>query len=165
VKSPLTSVGITPAYAGRISIVVTILACIGDHPRIRGENPTREIAEAAKGITPAYAGRILCFCCCASCCWDHPRIRGENEESGEIPSDWAGSPPHTRGECMPELCLATPQGITPAYAGRIASRLLPQAAFGDHPRIRGENLGIMAWRTGAGDHPRIRGENSIWQDA
>ena len=70
---------------------------------------------------------------------DHPRIRGENVTVPIICPDPWGSPPHTRGKFSAQGQQADLGGITPAYAGKIASSssLNPQSQ--DHPRIRGEN--------------------------
>ena len=91
--------GITPAYAGKISISLSYPALMADHPRIRGENRllVARILRAAgspphtrgkyslranysqnSGITPAYAGKILHHSIKLFFTTDHPRIRGEN---------------------------------------------------------------------------------------
>ena len=54
--------GITPAYAGQISIEYRFVRVVEDHPRIRGTNVVNERpCEHIQGITPAYAGQMCCI--------------------------------------------------------------------------------------------------------
>ena len=139
----LAGVGITPAYAGKISKFRDNSCSSRDHPRIRGENRTRRgrrecpvgspphtrgkfllrlPSGLVDGITPAYAGKIYHDQLAEVLQRDHPRIRGENYSPGGN-RDWvAGSPPHTRGKC----------DATVDYLW----------SYRDHPRIRGENQSL-----------------------
>ena len=52
--------GITPAYAGKSSqLLTTACGCAGSPPRMRGKGPLCRYGIRALGITPAYAGKRL----------------------------------------------------------------------------------------------------------
>ena len=93
-----TPFGITPAYAGKSFIFLTISFLWWDHPRICGEkgvvlragyavlgSPPHMRGKAYiapnplpfKGITPAYAGKSFFYNLVWVHLWDHPRICGE----------------------------------------------------------------------------------------
>jgi len=92
---------------------------------------------------------------------DHPRIRGEhgpNECCRD--SNW-GSSPHTRGAPRSRVCLSTPTGIIPAYAGSTLIRGGDGRDTGDHPRIRGEHKAKQeAAAKEMGSSPHTRGARS-----
>ena len=90
--------GITPAYAGKSSVVGIRRWQRWDHPRLCGEKfapspalsavlgsppPMRgKVAHNANivnwnRITPAYAGKRTARNCGSFCLWDHPRLCGE----------------------------------------------------------------------------------------
>ena len=115
----LVLIWITPAYAGKIRLVIVRAAGSPDHPRIRGENcqgfherqpalgsppHTRGKLEISVkdfqrvGITPAYAGKMPGQTAPLRRCRDHPRIRGENQNTVVAKNFAVGSPPHTRGK-------------------------------------------------------------------
>ncbi len=94
--------GITPAYAGNMAPVDSIIGAPEDHPRLRGEHllrylhlvypqgsppPTRGTSEAkqdalaALRITPAYAGNIFSPYTAPIGAEDHPRLRGEHKNT------------------------------------------------------------------------------------
>ena len=54
-----------------------------------------------------------------------------------------GSPPPTRGKPLAYLDIKYSIGITPAYAGKTATRRLEKVCLQDHPRLRGENFAPM----------------------
>ena len=133
---------ITPAYAGKRSVFVSVDHSTEDHPRLRGEKfvggkvahggrgsppltrgkaaiPVCFIAEV--GITPAYAGKRMVADWRHEIDKDHPRLRGEKVFG---PFGWQ----------------RTHERITPAYAGK--SHLFGiYFGFGeDHPRLRGEKF-------------------------
>ena len=94
-----TGCGIIPAYAGSTDFLGDAFATVGDHPRIRGEHPSRSVGAGwgggssphtrgarliswcmrrGPGIIPAYAGSTPSPCYCGAARPDHPRIRGEH---------------------------------------------------------------------------------------
>ena len=110
--------GITPACAGNSYLVIYQCHKTGDHPRLRGEQPSRKDVYAqiegspplARGtemklindlseqrITPACAGNRKIFLLIKCSVKDHPRLRGEqlNAESKKLQEQ--GSPPLARG--------------------------------------------------------------------
>ena len=111
---------------------------MGSPPHTRGKAFFRSFGICVQRITPAYAGKSSWRTIPFSGQKDHPRIRGEKILLFYIYRFKQGSPPHTRGKersgyhCEPRL------GITPAYAGKSASRVYPRQDSEDHPRIRGE---------------------------
>ncbi len=160
--------GITPAYAGKTTIVCIVFLHFRDHPRLRGENkclkliwkqvkgsppPTRGkpvnclAVPVVNRITPAYAGKTVFIYCVGCFSQDHPRLRGEN-----VMRLWAwllrqGSPPPTRGKPVSFLDPQGEAGITPAYAGKTAQATAKLLITEDHPRLRGENGGLfVGWR-------------------
>ena len=74
---------------------------------------------------------------------DHPRIRGTNAYLKKDLLIAAGSPPHTRDKLGTDDSGVYEFGITPAYAGQISAPLMSDIIPGDHPRIRGTNIGIQ----------------------
>ena len=170
---------IIPAYAG------STLACREssregpDHPRIRGEHvvqdeiPDRDtgssphtrgapelpdrIAHRA-GIIPAYAGSTPAGRFSSRRGRDHPRIRGEHLERLLDPGGFGGSSPHTRGAQKLRDTVSGPRGIIPAYAGSTRCARGRRARRPDHPRIRGEHLGVGdAGFDDEGSSPHTRG--------
>ena len=98
-KDPESSlVGITPAYAGKSSVISSAKPTPRDHPRVcgekfgntalfvskwgspprmRGKVDTRPLCSRSMGITPAYAGKRNCGIVKRSLALDHPRVCGE----------------------------------------------------------------------------------------
>ena len=118
ILSLLTS-RITPADAGKTSIVVLLLGVSEDHPRGCGENilmllipmalpgsPPRmrgkldgsAVAMYFMGITPADAGKTVALSQRLSHIWDHPRGCGENHMQVLHLQRASGSPPRMRGK-------------------------------------------------------------------
>ena len=130
---------ITPAHAGKSRLAGKVLPARRDHPRARGEKAgclwlgrVREgspphargkavprAGEAVRmRITPARAGKSAPVFPVGHNRGDHPRTRGE-----KLPGGWRclhplGSPPHARGKGIQAHQGQTPQGITPARAGK-----------------------------------------------
>ena len=110
-------------------------------------------------ITPAYAGKRRHICGPCGCRGDHPRVCGEKQRPLLIRRLSAGSPPRMRGkEPKGEYALKS-ERITPAYAGKRASRPTGRSGVWDHPRVCGEKVGDAGT---AGDRwgspPRMRGK-------
>ena len=136
--SIISTIRITPAYAGNTLSIADFIRNAWDHPRIRGEHSTTSFfSSPAKGspphtrgthytkkethltigITPAYAGNTITLRRLRLKVWDHPRIRGEHSNTAAVGQLNAGSPPHTRGTPSHESRVYKKEGITPAYAG------------------------------------------------
>ena len=170
---------IIPAYAGSTPASAPAIADRRDHPRIRGEHGTAEIAERLDsgssphtrgargasgarivrgGIIPAYAGSTLIPCSRATSSSDHPRIRGEHAGLGLGEAAARGSSPHTRGAPGDRHDGHTVQGIIPAYAGSTVTPSTGSVTKTDHPRIRGEHVfREIRIRLQSGSSPHTRG--------
>ena len=97
--SPPAVSGITPACAGRSSLLRLWWSSARDHPRLRGEKFLQSLcAYACLGITPACAGRSFYCCSLPLRLWDHPRLRGEKLKNQAVNLGASGSPPPARGE-------------------------------------------------------------------
>ncbi len=152
--------GITPAYAGNTRERLSLVLCLWDHPRIRGEHSDRpctskdfpgspphtrgtplilEPFQKAMRITPAYAGNTPGEAEPGKCPKDHPRIRGEHVRISARSALSPGSPPHTRGTLQLKHHCVAHNRITPAYAGNTVSTIPVVPLSSDHPRIRGEH--------------------------
>ena len=90
------------------------------------------------GITPAWAGKSTAAKCCANGIRDHPRVGGEKIPAGAPLYAPCGSPPRGRGKVENALLLNLLDRITPAWAGKRATRPPCEAAARDHPRVGGE---------------------------
>ena len=175
--------GIIPAYAGSTSTPAPPTASPRDHPRIRGEHdPSSGMSLQQMGssphtrgahrhrparrhrsrIIPAYAGSTLPCLVFVGCLSDHPRIRGEHIKRNFPWLTRGGSSPHTRGALHTRAGHRLVSRIIPAYAGSTGLCNLGPEARPDHPRIRGEHIGL-AVKSGdrEGSSPHTRGAQ-IW---
>ena len=130
---------ITPAYAGKRHLPLTLLHRCQDHPRLCGEKkhkmwrysnfigsppPMRGkasyVCPSTKlyRITPAYAGKSSGEICGYNGYKDHPRLCGEKVHSIHQLPQSVGSPPPMRGKEIRKMEVSTLRGITPAYAGK-----------------------------------------------
>ena len=157
--------GITPACAGNSHKRTGLYKRRGDHPRLRGEQPTdwrcggngegspplargtglrSNGASSCDGITPACAGNRAKVTSFSAASADHPRLRGEQGWRGRRRSKVRGSPPLARGTGKYYGTNGTRMRITPACAG---NRAHIDAGIGrdeDHPRLRGEQFKTAA---------------------
>ena len=149
---------IIPAYAGSTVAAEWRPRTLSDHPRIRGEHPSRSAPPHGRrgssphtrgarsgalllgrvdGIIPAYAGSTPRAALLREGPEDHPRIRGEHRKLAARGGEKVGSSPHTRGARLHECELLRGNA--------------------DHPRIRGEHPGghfHVLWRRGSSPHTR-----------
>ena len=110
---------ITPAHAGKSTLVNSTTKPQRDHPRLCGEkaayfraecvprgSPPRVRGKAVQfhhrhngvGITPACAGKSHVLPRPAQVQWDHPRVCGEKKKAEEMGATTKGSPPRMRGK-------------------------------------------------------------------
>ena len=69
-----------------------------------------------------------------------------------------GSPPIARGRPIAQLFLLSSLGLTPACAGKTVTIDLVNPPDKAHPRLRGEDLALIAFeRLGLGSPPLARG--------
>ena len=131
--------GITPAWAGKSTVVLPTPGYLWDHPRVGGEKGTRRshgmavpgspprgrgkvvrsgVHRCCRGITPAWAGKRQLWRLSMSRHWDHPRVGGEKKKHTKAADVCPGSPPRGRGKDAGIPILAPVIGITPAWAGK-----------------------------------------------
>ena len=110
---------ITPAGAGKTTILATLRTLLQDHPRrcgenrfvyrfvvhssgsppqVRGKLPATKLCTKKVRITPAGAGKTLLAKFQSFTLWDHPRRCGENVNRVLIDFKNIGSPPQVRGK-------------------------------------------------------------------
>ena len=151
---------ITPACAGKTTVLPVSAMLNEDHPRMRGEDLAIKQGEgidpgspphargrrrlphpgiAGNGITPACAGKTYNRHRRMSMIGDHPRMRGEDAAYDSKSSKACGSPPHARGRLQSTPWQNPNTRITPACAGKTAQRTLAKLHLKDHPRMRGED--------------------------
>ena len=73
-------------------------------------------------ITPAYAGKRSANEVCSHLNRDHPRLCGEKQSGHSRRCVFQGSPPPMRGKGELPCAVDSPDGITPAYAGKSMER-------------------------------------------
>ena len=180
----LPDVGITPAHAGKRIPAFAKGSRTKDHPRTRGEKSlivlySRQLKGSpphtrGKGcqksserkhlrITPAHAGKRRCTRHIPVSLSDHPRTRGEKVKDDHPQDLGDGSPPHTRGKASEEEMALTNKRITPAHAGKSSGRSGVGRWRKDHPRTRGEKIGlpcVMSLLTGSPPHTRGKDAHS-----
>ena len=177
-----TRLWITPARAGKTSMVFTLLVVLKDHPRACGENgsgrgiqwvtcgsPPRVRGKQDESgniqlpdrITPARAGKTRSPSPPTCEEEDHPRACGENYLHVFPPLRLAGSPPRVRGKLADLVLHRRNVGITPARAGKTSELYKGRNRSQDHPRACGENLRIDPnCPANCGSPPRVRGKPS-----
>ena len=96
---------------------------------------------AKLGITPACAGNSAFMCRLPQAAQDHPRLRGEQSKGDKMTMTNEGSPPLARGTVPVRTDEIAWRGITPACAGNSLICCIKFVVRGDHPRLRGEQLG------------------------
>ena len=175
-----TSLGITPAHAGKTRLSKISCRAPWDHPRACGENercvsgrnstpgsPPRmrgkqsllEELKNGHGITPAHAGKTYMSRLKNRQRRDHPRACGENTANSASCIFSMGSPPRMRGKPALLLNPHSSAGITPAHAGKTNDVSITLSTKRDHPRACGENTpdgGNMVVMPGS--PPRMRGK-------
>ena len=155
-----------PLARGRLPTSTSPSGRSEKHPRLRGEDPRVSVFCASSSETPPLArgrryarhGRL-----CRR--WKHPRLRGEDAMQPCLPKGRWETPPLARGRpdsvriarardgntpaCAGKtnpcrLCMVMPLGNTPACAGKTATFLQHQATRRKHPRLRGEDVMLVA---------------------
>ena len=158
---------ITPAYAGKRTVILDMRYLLKDHPRLCGEKlhrfgnfricqgspppmrgkgfaPLRFSAESR--ITPAYAGKSWIPITQFFNIQDHPRLCGEKDLCRACVGCRQGSPPPMRGKASGLQSDKLISRITPAYAGKSQRRLVVVCFGQDHPRLCGEKTKRSLWR-------------------
>ena len=117
------------------------------------------------GITPAHAGKSALGYRCQRAVEDHPRPCGEKPSQHPARVPVLGSPPPMRGKGLAAARHLWVVRITPAHAGKSASRRCKRGARRDHPRPCGEKLVIRPEDgTARGSPPPMRGKAKMRVD-
>ena len=171
---------ITPAYAGKSTLLHRKSFCAKDHPRVcgeksvdvfasflnpgspprmRGKDPDNPVIKQRLRITPAYAGKRQRSGRKEKGTGDHPRVCGEKGVYALLYTGLWGSPPRMRGKVRGHPVDIVHSGITPAYAGKSAPKKWITCGRWDHPRVCGEKRGTsINAATKTGSPPRMRGK-------
>ena len=134
----------------------------GAPPRARGGRLQHHPGPRRPGSTPASAGRTRRRPSSQRSGPEHPRERGEDMARKRMISPDFGAPPRARGGRSALAHLGRCAGSTPASAGRTRPSQAPARCSSEHPRERGEDVGVSCSGTGsAGAPPRARGGPAI----
>ncbi len=130
---------ITPARAGKTTVIKAICITIGDHPRSCGKDGKTDSHDKKESgspplvrerlttvheerrprrITPARAGKTENPARGSSAAQDHPRSCGKDSKVISHRARIMGSPPLVRERRRTPLRRYAPSGITPARAGK-----------------------------------------------
>ena len=138
--------------------IIPIPETMGSSPHARGTPKGKTGIFRTRGIIPACAGNTSP---CSRTGWrssDHPRMRGEHSPE-DLPEDsLTGSSPHARGTPPRDTFCGVTAGIIPACAGNTSSTPRSRMPKRDHPRMRGEHVGLcLSWLPSMGSSPHARG--------
>ena len=110
---------------------------------------------------PAYAGKTGSAIVAAPLWPEHPRVCGENAMFSAWPLRRSGTSPRMRGKQIPIGGANLDAGNIPAYAGKTATPAGTAPAYGEHPRVCGENHHHCPSRPSSeGTSPRMRGKRA-----
>ena len=173
---------ITPACAGKTSLILLAAQATMDHPRMRGEDvvafltvvgyvgspphargrhPRRVVGELLRRITPACAGKTSCSVMSWVLNSDHPACAGKTHVL-EVSGRYYRDHPRMRGEdgfidLMIRYDVGSPphaRGRPPARARRLLRAGITPACAGKTPRFSGVTCGLV------GSPPHARGRRS-----
>ena len=131
----------------------------GSSPRMRGKPQGACRRRGLRGLIPAYAGKTPIPAARLEPAWAHPRVCGENDRVGAERALDDGSSPRMRGKQTPWEPFPHQVGLIPAYAGKTCTRARVCALPSAHPRVCGENCGLVfCVFLSSGSSPRMRGK-------
>ena len=134
----------------------------GSSPRVRGKPSGRSPGWRPPRLIPACAGKTLEDVPDDRCPGAHPRVCGENGLAYGTPVLRLGSSPRVRGKHRAGLPHRLPRGLIPACAGKTPRRAPTSTSSRAHPRVCGENLGVIhAPGRARGSSPRVRGKRGF----
>ncbi len=176
--------GTIPACAGSTARKGRSSSRCRDHPRVRGEHRTIDVAWMTEpGPSPRARGALACLrlevrvvgtipACAGSTSsrslmssiiiGDHPRMRGEHNDTAGRLNRWLGPSPRARGAHRQGHARRRAGGTIPACAGSTRPGRPPPSCCRDHSRVRGEHT-VTPFRVvrGCGPSPRARGARSL----
>ena len=142
-----------------LATVRTPWAFSGSSPRVRGKLIFAAARCRGEGLIPACAGKTVLHQAWGYSSGAHPRVCGENFRLSRLRNSSGGSSPRVRGKLVPTGLLAGGSGLIPACAGKTKGLDMPESEEGAHPRVCGENPGLVRlWISASGSSPRVRGK-------
>ena len=131
----------------------------GSSPRVRGKQPVEPLGGQPRGLIPACAGKTKPARPRRLGPWAHPRVCGENEDKFGGKITGTGSSPRVRGKPHRPGLRPRRHRLIPACAGKTPRECQPPNGVTAHPRVCGENSGLLDWiNTVDGSSPRVRGK-------
>ena len=131
--------GITPAWAGKSTVVLPTPGYLWDHPRVGGEKLVFHVGQRGqRGSPPRGRGKVFDPYFLEYGSKDHPRVGGEKLLQFALPLLLTGSPPRGRGKGNQAFSWYGSSRITPAWAGKRFWNRPWVWATSDHPRMGGE---------------------------
>ena len=148
-----------PHSCGEYAPVVTrIDAAVGSSPPSRGIYAPCRGGFPRRGTIPALAGNTADTSSTPRIGQDHPRSRGEYMYRYAPAAMFVGSSPLSRGILADKKANRHYEGIIPALAGNTRHHRARGRVTADHPRSRGEYVGLgAADDSPAGSSPLSRG--------
>ncbi len=125
------------------SVASVLMYSIGTPPRRRGGRQSWSRNDDGDRNTPASAGRTAPPCPSSGRSPEHPRVGGEDPDSLSAADRTCGTPPRRRGGHQPLRRGRLVDRNTPASAGRTTLRLRSAARHAEHPRVGGEDAGLV----------------------
>ena len=180
IADPGDQARLIPACAGKTATARSPAFPSGAHPRVCGENTSREYATAcqlgssprvrgkpddagalprAPGLIPACAGKTQGRPTPGRSRPAHPRVCGENLSGVGGRVHASGSSPRVRGKLWTHVLAPCSVRLIPACAGKTPSAPPTYPESPAHPRVCGENgiSGLVDSVLG-GSSPRVRGK-------
>ena len=153
--------GITPACAGKSLRLPRLAGLVGNHPRVRGEEPIASSRATISPESPPRArGRTLKANSTTPATRNHPRVRGEESPLAAPHSLASESPPRARGRVIADDDPWSTPRITPACAGKRLTRRHRRRSFTESPpRARGRGLELRNQFTPVGITPACAGKS------
>ena len=170
--------GITPARAGKTSVLVEADTLAWDHPRSCGKDQVihnglhrlsgspplvreRHVqggpGSEQAGITPARAGKTVDDFLRVRMVEDHPRSCGKDTTPSREICGISGSPPLVRERPASSKMMISFVGITPARAGKTHRLSCRLRSWWDHPRSCGKDGSEKSYAgAGLGSPPLVR---------
>ena len=180
IADPGDQARLIPACAGKTATARSPAFPSGAHPRVCGENTSREYATAcqlgssprvrgkpddagalprAPGLIPACAGKTQGRPTPGRSRPAHPRVCGENLSGVGGRVHASGSSPRVRGKLWTHVLAPCSVRLIPACAGKTRPRARRLRRTQAHPRVCGENALRSTNLPGVpGSSPRVRGK-------
>ena len=134
---------------------------IGSSPHVQGKRVFPHGLTYTPRLVPTCAGKTAHSSTTKAISSAHPRVCGENVISSLKLTVWLGSSPRVRGKPTSGRPRHPPHRLIPACAGKTARRFVDPWEYRAHPRVCGENSGILLpFSSMPGSSPRVRGKRS-----